>query len=146
MTNALMEQDILRMKDDIGSIFDNVLGGRCACSAEDNSLWAPATDVVETKDAFKVKVALPGVKKEDVETEIKEDLLTISGKRALCDCKDDDSTACLRQEIPSGNFYRAFKIGARIKTAEAKATFSDGILTVNIPKAEEEKTNKITIE
>lgn len=147
--NGLMEQDVLKIKDDISTIFDNVLGTRCSCEGLHNDgdyFWTPAVDVAETKDGFILKAALPGVNKEDVSTEIKEGLLTISGKRSACDCKESEDTTCLRQEIPQGGFYRAFRIGARIKTNAVKASFKDGILEINIPKAEEEKANKIAIE
>lgn len=147
--NGLMEQDVIKIKDDISTIFDNVLGTRCGCYGAQNDgdyFWTPAVDIAETKDGFIVKAALPGVKKEDVSTEIKDGLLTISGKRPACECKETEDKACLRQEIPDGSFYRAFKIGSRIKTSDVKASFKDGILEINIPKAEEEKTNKITIE
>jgi Molecular chaperone (small heat shock protein) len=143
MTDGIMEQDVLKMKDNIGEMFDNVLA-HGAAQEDENYFWTPAVDVAETKDAFILKAALPGVKKEDVDTEIKEDMLTISGKTPDCKCGQDLS--CISQELPKGNFYRAFKINARVKTNAVKASFKDGILEINIPKADEEKTNKVHIE
>ena len=147
MTSETMQKDIIRMRNNISSIFDNFLGSRCCenPTTENDTApaWMPDVEVKETKDDFVLYVALPGVKKEDVEMEIKDNLLTISGKREI---KDSNNDNWLRREIPAGHFYRAFKIGARVKTDAVKASFQDGILEIKIPKADEAKPNKIQID
>lgn len=147
MTNETLQKDIMRMRNNISSIFDNFLTNRyqenTAEDGEGSIEWMPDVDVKETKDDFVLQAALPGVKKEDVETEIKDSILTISGKREV---KENDGDNWLRREIASGQFYRAFKIGARVKTDAVKASFKDGILEIRLPKADEAKPNKIQID
>lgn len=147
MTNETLQKDIMRMRNNISSIFDNFLTNRyqenTAEDGEGSIEWMPDVDVKETKDDFVLQAALPGVKKEDVETEIKDSILTISGKREV---KENDGDNWLRREIASGQFYRAFKIGARVKTDAVKAIFKDGILEIRLPKADEAKPNKIQID
>lgn len=147
MTNETLQKDIMRMRNNISSIFDNFLTNRyqenTAEDSEGSIEWMPDVDVKETKDDFVLQAALPGVKKEDVETEIKDSILTISGKREV---KENDGDNWLRREIASGQFYRAFKIGARVKTDAVKAIFKDGILEIRLPKADEAKPNKIQID
>lgn len=146
MANETLQKDILLMRNNISSIFDNFLGGRYPENAEGGenaAAWMPDVDVLETKDDFILQVSLPGVKKEAVETEIKDSVLTISGKRDIKQNSDDN---WLKREIPTGQFYRAFKIGARVKTEAVKANFKDGILEIHIPKADEAKPNKIQID
>ncbi|GAB4029364.1 MAG: hypothetical protein Fur0012_03600 [Elusimicrobiota bacterium] len=147
MTNETLQKDIMRMRNNISSIFDNFLTNRyqenTAEDREGGIDWMPDVDVKETKDDFVLHVALPGVKKENVETEIKDSVLTISGKREV---KENDGDNWLRREIASGQFYRAFKIGARVKNDAVKASFKDGILEIRLPKADEAKPNKIQID
>ena len=144
MTNEL--QNIMRMRDDISGIFDNFIDNRYpenAVQEDESGAWIPEVDVRETKDEFVLFAALPGVKKEEVQTEIKENILTISGSRSV---KNDEKDGWLRREMASGRFYRAFKIGPRVKTDAIKASFRDGVLEIKIPKADEEKASKIAIE
>jgi len=144
MTNGL--QDIIKMRENISSLFDNFIGNRYQGSdspEESGSSWLPDVDIKETKNEFVLYMSLPGVKKEDVATEIKDDMLTVYGKREV---KENNEETWFRKEIPSGQFHRAFRISARIKPEAVKASFKDGILEINIPKADEAKPNKIMIE
>jgi len=141
---AKIEKDLQKMRDNIYNTFDAFLGARKPQADTDYMTeWVPAADVTEDKDGFTVYVALPGVKKEEVETEIKENVLVISGKR---EWGPGAQQSLVRQEIPAGRFYRAFKIGVQVKSYAVKAAFKDGILEVRLPKSEEAKPNKIKIE
>lgn len=141
---AKIEKDLQRMRDNIHSTFDSLLAAsRPQADTDYAPEWTPPADVAEDKDGFTLRVALPGVKKEEVETEIKENVLVISGRRAQEPVKDAE---LVRQEIPEGRFYRAFKIGVPVKAAAIKAALRDGILEVRLPKSEEAKPNKIKID
>lgn len=146
MANEILQRDISKLRDSISSILDNFIPTRYMENSSDETqsqqTWTPDVDIKETKDDFILYVSLPGVKKENVETEIKDNLLTISGK--IENKEEEDNW--LRKEIPYGHFYRAFKIGARVKTDSVKAHLKDGILEIRIPKADEAKPNKIQID
>jgi HSP20 family protein len=124
----------------IRDIFAEVLGAKCPQETTDET-WTPSVNVQETKEEFILYVALPGVKKEDVETEIKDNVLSISGKAAAV---PQDAQLTYR-EIPSGQFRRAFRLGAQINTGATKASLGNGILEIRLAKAEEAKASKIQI-
>ena len=138
-----IEKDIAKMRDNIYNTFGAFLEGRRPQSdTEQVSEWTPDADVTEDKDGFTVYVSLPGVKREDIETEIKENILIINGKKEL---PSEVRKLLVRQEIPAGRFYRAFKIGVQVKSGAVRASLKDGVLEVRLPKSEEAKPNKIQI-
>ena len=104
---------------------------------------APALDVYQTNDAVVVKATLPEVKPGDVEIEITGDTLTIKGEsKAEKEVKKEDY---LYQERRYGAFSRSIVLPSGIKTDKAEATMEDGVLTLNIPKAEEVKPKAIKV-
>ncbi len=141
---AKIEKDLQKMRDSIYNSFDAFLGNRRPQADTDYMTeWVPEANVTEDKDGFTLYVALPGVKKEEVETEIKENVLVISGKRGW---QPGEGESLVREEIPAGRFYRAFKIGAQVNSSAVKASLRDGVLEVRLPKSEEAKPNKIKID
>ena len=112
---------------------------------EDTSLatWAPAVDIVEDKDEFLVTADLPGLTKKDISINIKDNMLTISGERKS-EIKDEKKNYC-RTERNYGAFKRSFQLTDKVVSDKISATFKDGVLTVNIPKAEESKPKSIDI-
>ncbi len=138
-----IEKDIAKMRDNIYNTLDTFLEGRRPQSDTDYAAeWIPEADVAEDKDGFTVYVALPGVKREAIETEIKENILIISGRKAL---SPEVQKLLVRQEITTGRFYRAFKIGVQVRSSAVRASLKDGVLEVRLPKSEEAKPNKILI-
>lgn len=138
-----MEKDIAKMRDNIYNTFDSFLGGRRPQADTDPATeWIPEADVTEDKDGFTVYLALPGVRREHIETEIKENILIVSGKHELA---EDVQKNLIRQEVPTGRFYRAFKVGVPVKATAIRASLKDGMLEIRLPKSEEAKPNKIAI-
>ena len=111
--------------------------------AFDNAVWSPLSDIYEDNDNFKLKLDLPGVKKEDVKISFEDGRLTISGERKQE--KEAENYKYHRVERTFGNFYRAFNLPKKIKVENISAEFQDGQLTVNIPKEEEAKPKAIDI-
>jgi HSP20 family protein len=94
----------------------------------------PAIDVVSKPEAIVVKVALPGVKPDDIETTITGNTLEIHGTYRDEEKKEEDGY--LYRELSRGEFRRTVLLPAGIKADGAEATFRDGILTLVIPKVE----------
>lgn len=141
---AKIEKDLEKMRDNIYNTFDTFLGAnKPRTDTEYRTEWIPDADVTEDKDGFTLYLALPGVKKDAVDTEVKENVLVISGKRGLV---ENNQNTLIRQEIPAGRFYRAFNLGTRIKNSAVKAEMRDGILEVRLPKSDEAKPTRIQIE
>ena len=103
----------------------------------------PALDVHETDDHLVVTAALPGVKPDDVEITMVGQTLTLRGEFKAGD--EVQGERYLYRERRYGTFNRTLQLPVRVEGDKAEATFTDGILTLRIPKAEEVKPRQIRI-
>lgn len=106
----------------------------------------PAIDVYDTKDMVVIETALPGVDPKHVTLSVENGMLIISGtseRKTEVDEKD-----YYRKEIRSGTFMRQVALPAGVSEEQAKASFTDGILKIEFPKAqiEQPKTIKIDVQ
>ena len=106
--------------------------------------WAPAMDVFEDADKVTVQLELAGVKKEDFDISLQDDVLTISGERKAESEKREGES--FRSERSFGAFSRSVTLPGPVQAGEVKAVYQDGVLTVTLPKAEEAKPRKIQVE
>ena len=105
--------------------------------------FAPSVDIGEDEGRYVVTVELPGSKKEDITVEMKDQVLTIRGeKRNEREEKKEHSRWIERSY---GSFSRSFALPANAVADRIKAEFRDGVLTVEVPKAEEAKPKTISI-
>jgi HSP20 family protein len=107
------------------------------------SAWKPVVDIFDKDDAIVIHAELPGVKKEDVAIEVKDNVLTLRGERS--ESKEIKEDKYYRKERTFGSFHRAFSLPAAINPDTIKATFKDGILEIEIPKPEEQKPKQVKI-
>lgn len=107
---------------------------------------SPSVDIFEEGDDIVVKTELPGMTKDDIEVNITENRITLSGEKK----KEEkmEKKDYYRLERSYGSFRRSFDLPTEVQTDKAKASFKDGVLEVRIPKTEEakKKVKKITIE
>jgi len=112
---------------------------------EAGSEIAPSIDIYEEGDDVVVKAELPGMKKENIEVDLTDDTITISGEKK----KEEkiERKGYYRHERSYGSFARSFSLPSEVRTDEAKAEFKDGVLEIRIPKTEEakKKVKKVTI-
>ena len=104
---------------------------------------APPLDVHETPDELVVTAALPGIKADDVEITMTGQTLTLRGEFKADDNVTKDQY--LYRERRYGSFNRTLQLPVRVQGERADATFTDGVLTLRIPKAEEVKPRQIRI-
>lgn len=102
--------------------------------------FTPPVDVHETEEEYLVKIDLPGVKSEDVNVEVNDNVLSISGSRVA----DETGTAQL-VERPYGTFTRTLTVPQGVDSDSIEAGYHDGVLELRIPKPAERKPKKITI-
>ena len=102
----------------------------------------PYYDVSENKDAFDVKVSLPGVERSQIDVTVNGDDLNITALRSQ---EAVGSWRPLRQELPKGDFRLSLRLNVPIKEEKIKATVENGILNLQLPKADELKPRKIEI-
>lgn len=92
------------------------------------------TDIRETEDQYILEVDLPGYKKEDIKIDVTEGYLTINAKTDHEEKKEEKGNY-VRRERFTGECTRSFYVGEDIKTNEIKASFKNGILLLEVPKA-----------
>lgn len=132
-------RDITSFRDDINRLFARTLGEGVGTS----QTWTPAVDVFETGEAVILKAELPGLGVDDVDVEVDDNVLTISGERTLTDRVEEGHY--YRLERSYGRFSRSLTLPQGIRADEVSATFTDGVLEVRIPKAEEAKPRKVAV-
>ncbi len=105
--------------------------------------WTPAIEVLEKEDRYIVKAELPGIKKEDVEVSLHEDILTLKGeKKVETEGTEDDYRWTERSY---GSFYRTVMVPAKVDSEKIEARYEDGVLEIDLPKVPEIKPKKITV-
>ena len=100
------------------------------------NLWRPPTDVYETAEGFVVKVEVAGMREEDFEVGIENNILMISGIRPTL----NERCAYYQMEIRSGKFEIAVEIPSPVKVEMSVAEYKDGFLMINLPKANKDQT------
>jgi HSP20 family protein len=105
--------------------------------------WYPAVDVNEDDNAYHVHMELPGLTKEDVKISFKDDVLQVSGEKKSE--QKDDKKDYHYYERRYGKFLRAFKINSDVIVDKIDASFKDGVLMVDLPKAEIAKPKEIEV-
>lgn len=107
--------------------------------AELRASYTPAVDIQETPDALWIQADLPGVSPQSLELSIENQVLWIVGRA------DRDVPAGYRpihDDAPSGDFVRSFILGSAVDAKGIRTSFSDGILTLRIPKLPPSSTAK----
>lgn len=140
-------RDMVGLRDTISGLFDDFFSGRPMLATRhlqsDSGLgWVPAVNIRETQDAFIVCAALPGVEKSDVNLEVKDNTLILSGQVKEAQGEEE---GWLRRELPAGPFYRAFNVAAEVDSTKVSANFKNGVLEIRLPKAEQSKPRKVQI-
>ncbi|WMN07909.1 Hsp20/alpha crystallin family protein [Marivirga arenosa] len=105
--------------------------------------FSPQVDIAETKTAFEIAVAAPGMKKDDFNINMNDGSIIISGERKFEEKKDEKNFHSV--ETQYGSFSRTFHLPENIKEDKIEATYQDGILNITIPK-DEKKELKRTIQ
>ena len=100
-------------------------------------------DLSENEEQVTVKAVIPGAKPDDVDISVSENVLTIKGESRFEDTTEKENY--YRREIRYGSFSRSIPLPTRVDYERANADFSDGVLTVSLPKAEEVKPKSIKI-
>jgi HSP20 family protein len=102
----------------------------------------PPVNVFSEGDDYVVVAELAGVKKEDLDVQIKGDTVRIQGKKTL---EQADDVSVHRRERAEGQFDRTLSFPAQLDVAKAAADYRDGVLTLRLPRAESEKARSVTI-
>ena len=103
----------------------------------------PKVNVYEYEDKVGVVAEIPGLDKKQLNIEVEEGVLTISGDKH--GIHEDDGAKVLRRELKASSFKRSFELGELLDGENISASFKDGVLSVDVPKIEPEKPKKHTV-
>jgi len=137
-------KNVATLQDRINRVFNEAFAGSKDFEDEVSmSAWRPVVDIFDTDNAIVIKADLPGIKKDGVSVDVKDNVLTIKGERSLT--KEIKEENYYRKERSFGKFQRSFTLPEAINSAGIKANFKNGVLEIEVPKAEEKKPKQISI-
>ncbi|MFB3851881.1 MAG: Hsp20/alpha crystallin family protein [Acidobacteriota bacterium] len=134
--------EIMAMQNQLDRLFGETLE-RGTRGDFDFGSWMPPVDLREENDKLVLEMELPGLKKDDVEISLENNVLTIKGERKFE--KEEKKENFHKIERSYGKFSRSFSLPTTVKPDGIDASLKDGILTVSLPFAEEAKPKKISI-
>ena len=105
--------------------------------------WIPAMDLVETEDDFVLRADLPGLSEGDVNVELDDNVLTVSGERKAE--HEERKEGYYRVERASGSFSRSLTLPEGVDADAVTASFDKGVLEVRVPRPAQRKPRKVTI-
>jgi HSP20 family protein len=125
-------EELARIQDRINGLFEQAL---LTSDYEDREgglpgTWAPAVDVLETEDGYLLFAELPGVRREDIQLQVRDRRLELSGRRQSL----GENRNFLRMERSYGPFRRTFDLGSPVDVESISAGFEKGVLRVHLPK------------
>jgi len=138
-------RDVAELQNRINRMFDDSFG-RSKDMSDEVSLcaWRPAVDIYESQNGIVLLAELPGISKENLSVEVKDNVLTLKGERLVDPNIKEESY--YRRERSYGAFQRSFTLQQNIQPNLIKATFRDGVLAIDIPRPEEEHPKQITVD
>ena len=127
---------------EVSRLFNTLLGG--AENGNELQRWSPAMDLVEGEDHFLLRADLPGLAEEDVQIEVHDNTLRISGRREAE--HEETERGWYRMERSFGSFSRSLTLPDGVNADAIAASFDKGVLEVRIPKPEERQPRRVQIQ
>ena len=131
--------------DDIGDIFEGFFQPMRRVEEAAGQELMPAMDVTEREHEFIVRTDLPGVKRDDINITLEQGLLTISAE-TIDETEEKEGDRVIRQERRYGRYVRSLQLGTLIDAKKVKASYKNGVLELSLPKAEEVKPKRISVD
>lgn len=136
-------RDIANVRDEIERFFREGFGSSARELATTAGGWTPEVDVEETEDSYQFHVELSGMNPEDISVSVDDGVLTLAGERQFYDEKEAEGFR--RVERRFGAFHRTMRLPGKVDPDTIEARYSDGVLHVTVPKAEEAKPHRIEV-
>jgi HSP20 family protein len=136
-------RDLRTLQEEVNRLFSTNLTRGFGEEAIGRGAWNPTVDIYENKDQIVLEAELPGMKSDDFELSIENNVITLRGERRFE--KKDDTDNYHRVERSYGAFTRSFTLPQTVSAEGAKAEYNHGVLRVTLPKREEAKSRRIEI-
>lgn len=105
-------------------------------------VYSPAVDIFEHDAAITVLADMPGVKAQDLEIDLRENVLTLTGRVSQA---GTEGRTPVQREYEPGTFFRQFTLGSAIEQSKIDAKITDGVLRLELPKAEKARPRQIAV-
>jgi HSP20 family protein len=105
-------------------------------------VYSPAVDIFESDDRISLLADMPGVKGKDLKIDLRDNVLTLSGRVEVSPPDKETSVLC---EFESGTYFRQFTLSETIDQAKIDAKLSDGVLRLELPKLERARPRQIAV-
>ncbi|MEM6251872.1 MAG: Hsp20/alpha crystallin family protein [Cyanobacteria bacterium P01_D01_bin.156] len=128
-------QEIETIRQQLDNIFEDLTPTTTGC--------VPAVDLIDAGDDYTLEVVLPGVSADAINIEASRKSITISGERVAAEVNDDQTV--LRRERRYGSFRRVVHLPVVVDHENVRADYSNGILTVTVPKAAEVRNQVVKV-
>jgi len=136
-------RDLRNLQEEVNRLFTGNLSRAFDDEGIARGSWSPSVDIYENKDQIVLEAELPGMKREDFDLSIENNVVTLRGERHFE--KKDEADNYHRVERAYGNFTRSFTLPNTVTAEGATADYRHGVLRVTIPKREETKARRIEI-
>jgi len=138
-------RNLSSLQSEIDRVFDRFFPSREEerDGSPSQAVWRPRMDLLETDEAYRLHLDMPGMTKDDLTISYQDDELVVSGERERPQVGDGEEF--VRVERSFGQFRRAFTLPRTVDADNISATYDSGVLTLTVPKAEAVKPRQIEI-
>jgi HSP20 family protein len=137
------------VRTEIDHLVDRMMAPAMALSASlmDNIGFGhqPSVNIIESDDTLIVESELPGMQADQLDIAIKDNVLTIAGRRVVDTLADLTDATCLRRERHAMRFDRSIRLPETVEHDHIDAVLEDGVLTITLPKAKHVRTRRIAL-
>lgn len=135
--------EVRRTGNYLFDLFDDMFDDRFFLSSREQKEWHPTVDIYEKDGNYVVKADVPGIEEKDLNVEIKDNVLTISGRKE--EEKETKEAGYYRSERFTGSFTRSLALPEGVEADKVNADYNKGVLTVTLPKPKEAQPKKIDV-
>jgi HSP20 family protein len=136
-------RELATFQNEVNRLFNSFFDTPTHGSGNQSRRWIPATDLVETEGEYVLRADLPGLTEADVNIELEDNVLTVSGERNAE--HEDHKEGYYRLERAFGSFSRSLTLPDGTDPEAIRASFDKGVLEVRVPKPEQRKPRKVAI-
>lgn len=137
-------REIDELQREMNRFFDVLVPKESIGNGEKSMLnFVPSAELIDTPTAVNLKLEVPGIDPKDIDIEVTADSVSIRGERKS-ESKIEEK-GVTRTEFRYGEFYRVIPLPVQVKNTEVKATYKDGILSLDLPKVAEEQNRVVKV-
>jgi HSP20 family protein len=136
-------RDLRTLQEEVNRLFSTNLSRSFGDEGIGRGAWSPSVDIYENKDQIVLEAELPGMKQEDFDLTVENNVITLRGERRFEKTEETDNYH--RVERSYGSFTRSFTLPQTVSAEGATAEYRNGVLRVTLPKREETKSRRIEV-